>query len=252
MTKSRRRQRLSRRQFLKAGALAVGAAADRATQPDVDARVVRQPRRSLDRLRTLESLRHRLEPPERARNLLRAPRLLQRVRRQGIHVARRELQVQPRLQGADDQDALGHQVERRRAVQRRRRDVHAEHAEGAGAEGPLGRGRAAIHAGGENHRAEHRRHQVQGPGAALLLLHDVQVRHRGLHRPEAHLPGTGLDDVQALRRGEGLAGHHQPVEGGVHVAAAEGRRSAQRVVGSEGRAGADAEGRAQHLAAVGG
>jgi len=161
----------------------------------------------MDRLRALESLRHRLQPPKRPRDLLRAARVLQCVRRQGILVAGGELQVQPRFQGADHQDALRHQVERRHAIRRGRRDLHAECAEGTWAEGALGRGRAAVHAGGQNQRAQHRRHQVQDSGAALFLLHDVQVRHRRLHRPQAHLSGSGLDDIQALRSVQGLAGH---------------------------------------------
>src|SRR5262245_5830917 len=53
--------------------------------------------------------------------------------------------VQPRFQGADHQDALRRQMERRHALQRRRCDLHAEYSQGARAEGALGRGCAAVH-----------------------------------------------------------------------------------------------------------
>ena len=104
--------------------------------------------------------------------------------------------------------------------------------------------------GGEGHRPQHRRARVQDPLAALLLLHDLQVRHRRLHRAEAHLRWPGLDDLQAFRRCQGLAGHDRAVEGGGGLAAAEGVRSAARLVGGGRETGADAGDATQHLAAV--
>src|SRR2546428_234998 len=41
-------------------------------------------------------------------------------------------------------------------------------------------------------------HQIQGACPAFLLLYDLQVRYRSLHRPAAHLSGAGLDHVQAF------------------------------------------------------
>ena len=73
--------------------------------------------------------------------------------------------------------------------------------------------------------------QVQGPGAPLLLLHDLQVRHRRLHRAEAHLRGPGLAIVQSLRHRQGLAGHHRPLAGRLLLAGAEDHRPRRHLVG---------------------
>ena len=114
----------------------------------------------------------------------------------------------------------------------------------------MGRRCATGDEGSEGDRREHRRGRLCGPRAALLLLHDLQIRHRRLHRAEAHLRRPGLDDVQALRHRQGLAGQHGAVESYGRLAAAEGFRSAPRVVGGEGGPGAAARDRAYHLAAV--
>ena len=66
------------------------------------------------------------------------------------------------LQGADDQDPLRDQVERRRAVLGRGRRLHAEQPAGPGPEGAVGRRRPAVHAGGPGDRRQHGRDQVQG------------------------------------------------------------------------------------------
>ena len=224
-------------------------AQDGRPQPDAEPRVDRKPRGPVGRLRALEPVLDRVEPPERPGHPLRAPGVLQRLRRQGAPLAGGELPVQPRLQGADDQDPVRHQVERRRPLLGRGRRLHADEPPGPGPEGPLGGRRPAVHAGGARDRRQHGRDQVQGPRAPVLLLPDLQVRHRRLHRAEARLPGAGLDHVQALRRRQGLAGHHRTVAGGLLVAPAEGDRPPGRVVGGQGGPGADAEGGAQHLAA---
>ena len=133
---------LSRRDLIKTGALAAGAAAV------LPARPAAAQLKTVARNRTLSLVwigsregrwvdfelwnpyAHRGEPPERPGHPLRAAGLLQRLRRQGAPLAGRELPVQPGLQGADDQDPLRHHVERRRAVLRRGRRLHARPASG--------------------------------------------------------------------------------------------------------------------------
>ena len=50
--------------------------------------------------------------------------------------------------------------------------------------------------------AEYGGDRFQDPVAAVLFLHDLQIRHRRLHRAEAHLRRAGLDDLQELRPGQ--------------------------------------------------
>ena len=66
--------------------------------------------------------------------------------------------------------------------------------------------------------------QIQGPGASLLLLHDLQVRHRSLHRAQAHLRGPGPRLLQRLRYRQWLAGDDRPLEARLLLAGAEGHR----------------------------
>ena len=232
-----RLQRPSRRQLLRAAGLTAGAvsavararggsgtAQGRGPEPDAG-RGVGRPRGPVGRPRAVESLRRRLQSPERARPPLRAAGVLQRVRRQAVPLAGLELPVQPRRPGADDQDPARHQVERRRAVQRGRRGLHPEQPPRPGPQGEVGRGRPAVRSGGPGGGRQHGRGPVQGAGSPLLPLPDLQVRHRRLHRAQAHLPGPGLDHVQAFRSGQGLAGHHRSLEGGLRLAPAEGARS---------------------------
>ena len=129
----------------------------------------------------------------------------------------------------------GIKLERRHAVQRRGRGLHPQQPPRPRRQGAMGRGRPAVHAGGPRRGCQHGRDPIQGAVAPILLLHDLQVRHRRLHRAQAHLPGPGLDHIQALRPGQGLAGHHRALEGGLRLAPAEGDRPAGRLVG--GKAG---------------
>ena len=223
--------------------------AGRAAKQNHDPGLDRQPRRPLGRFRPVERLLHRLQPPERPQPDLRAAGLLQRLRRQDLHVAGRKLQLHARLQAADDQDPLRHQMERRRPVQRRGRRLHAQHPARLRPQGEMGRRRAAGGGEGDRDRRQYGRGGLQDPVAALLLLHDLQVRHRRLHRAEAYLRRSGLDHLQALRHRQGLAGQHRAMAGDQRLAAAEGLRPPPDLVGRRGRARAAAAGAAQHLAA---
>ena len=60
------------------------------------------------------------------------------------------------------------------------------------------------------------------PSPRFFFFADLQIRHRHLHGAEAHLPGTGLDQLQAFRPGERLAGNDGAVEGSGGLAGAEG------------------------------
>ena len=144
----------------------------------------------------------------------------------------------------------GDHVERRPAVQRRGRRLHPQHAARPRPQGALGRRRAAGGGEGGGDRRQYRRDRLQDPGAAVLLLHDLQIRHRRLHRAEAHLRGAGLDHLQALRPGQEVAGHDRALAGRRRIAAAEGVRPPSDLVGGRAQAGATAGGRAQHLAAL--
>ena len=117
-------------------------------------------------------------------------------------------------------------------------------------QGALGRGCAAGRGERDGDRRQYRGDRFQDPGAAVLLLHDLQIRHRRLHRAEAHLRGTGLDDLQAFRPGQEVAGHHRPLAGRRRLAAAEGLRPPSDLVGGRAQPGAAAGGRAQHLSAL--
>ena len=229
------------------------AGADRANIPRDKTMIAdrhQQPRRPLGRLRIVESVRDRRQPSERPEPDLRAAGLLQRLRRQDVHVAGRKLPVHARLQAADDQDPPGHQMERRHAVQRRGRRLHVQHPARSRPEGEMGRRRQPGAGRSHRHRPEHRGAEVQDPLAAVLLLRHLQIRHRHLHGAEAHLPGPGLDELQAFRHRQGLAGHHGAVEGRGFLAAAESIRSARHLVGGGAETGADAADSAQYLAAL--
>ena len=69
----------------------------------------------------------------------------------------------------------------------RGRRLHAEQPARSGPQGEMGRRCAAGAGGGDGDRRQHGGARFQDPVAAVLLLRDLQIRHRRLHRAEAHL-----------------------------------------------------------------
>ena len=101
-----------------------------------------------------------------------------------------------------------------------------------GCQGALGRRHPAGSRQRVGDRCQHSGRQIQGARAAVLRPADVQVRHRRLHRAEAHLFGQRrLGELQVLRSGQGVAGDHRAVEGRRGLRRAEGLRSARRAGG---------------------
>ena len=175
-----------------------------AAQPPAAARAGRHAGQ-VPRLRPVERLRARRQPPDRPESDPRAAGLLQRLRRQGVHVAGRELRVQPGLQAADDQDcAAGRQLERRPAVQRRRRRLHAQQLQDLG---PKVRWGVDVQ---QAHRRVRRRptptpssikFKLPAPRFFYLLTYKYDI---GLYIVPKHIfDGPGLDHLQPLRPAKG-------------------------------------------------
>ncbi len=117
----------------------------------------------------------------------------------------------PGLQAAHHQDAAEHQMERRRAVQRRGRRLYVQHAARPRAQGEMGHRRQPGAGQGDRDRPQHGRAGLQDSLSALLLLRHLQIRHRRLYRAEAHLPGPGLAAASSTsiwqRAGRSPPGH---------------------------------------------
>ena len=166
-----------------AGCQAEGRAAQQAAHPDVVGHSGQ-----VHRPQALEPVRDRRQPPERPGPLLRAALLLQRVRRQVLPVAGRRATPSAPTSAADDQAALGHLLERRHAVQRRRRRLHpTTPCVTSGTKVRWGPNVKEFVKEAKATDPQTRRRHLQHADAALHPLHVLQVRHRRLHRPEAHL-----------------------------------------------------------------
>ena len=170
MTERNRRQRFSRRDFIRAGTMAAGAAAIAPARP-----ASAQPR-SVPRNRTLTLvwsgsregrwIDYELwNPYAIGSNHQNGPGILYEPLAYYSAFADKEYlwlaesyKYSPDFKELTIKTRSGIKWSDGNAVQRRRRGLHADQSQGAGAEGALGRRRAAVHAGGEDHRPQHRRH----------------------------------------------------------------------------------------------
>ena len=151
--------------------------------------------RPLRRSEPLERLPDRLQPPERPRNPARATGLLQRLRRRDHPLAGGELGVQRGLhRPCSIKTRSGIILERRHARSRRRTSPTPSRTAGElGSAVKWGVDVSTFLEIGRGGDGDRRPPDVQDSRATLHVLHDLQVRHRLLHRAEAHLRGPGLE-----------------------------------------------------------
>ena len=122
----------------------------------------------------------------------RAAGLLQRLRRQGVHVAGRELRVQPRLQAADDQDCAPASTGVTASPSAPTTSpTRLSSLKELGSKVRWGVDVQQVVESATATDANTVVVKFKVPGAALLRPADLQVRHRRLHRPEAHLRAAG-------------------------------------------------------------
>ena len=252
---------LSRRDLLKTGALAAGAAAVLPTRP-AGAQLKTVARNRTLSLVWIGSREGRwvdfelwnpyaigVEPPERPGHPLRAAGLLQRLRRQGASLAGRELPVQPGLQGADDQDPLRDHLERRQALLGRGRRLHAHQPPRPGPEGPLGRRRPAVRRRRRSATDANTvviKFKVPAPRFFFFMTYKYDI---GVYIVPKHIfEGQDWTTFKHFDVAKGWPVTTGPWKVVVRLARAEGHRPPRRVVGGQGGPGADAQGRAHHLA----
>ena len=183
-----------------------------AAQPDDEPGVGRA-RGALGGFRPVEPILDRLQPPERAEHHLRAAGLLQRVRRQdAICGWRRATSTRPtsssspsrRVRGSSGATARRSRAEDVAFTLNSLRDLGPKVKWGVDVQQVLKEAKATD--------ANTVVLEFKVPVAALLLLHDLQVRHRRLHRAEAHLRRPGLDDASSTSTSP-RAGRSRPGRG---------------------------------------